>query len=155
MKMHMKCEEYDLEIDLTLLTPEEGGRMQGIRSGYRCTVDLAGSYWVTEFHLSDQNREWLNPGETDRVLVYTVVPNLMLEYLTWETPLLLREGGRLVGCGRVVEFLNLKKHAEQVKRQQEEQEKRRQEGEKSLSKASGPHLSTRPYTHKKKQRKNK
>ncbi len=152
MKAFMEREEYDLEIDLTLLKSEEGGRIHGIRSGYRCMVDITGTCWVTEFHFSDQNREWLNPGETGRVLVYTIVPNLMLEYLTSETPLLLYEGGRLVGRGRIVEFLNLKKHAEQIKQQQEEQAKRRQEEENNLLKVSIPHLSRRPYTHKKKQR---
>ncbi len=43
MKKCMKREEYDLEINLTVLKSEEGGGIYGIRSGYCCTVDSAGT----------------------------------------------------------------------------------------------------------------
>jgi hypothetical protein len=111
-------EEYDLEIDLTLLRTEDGGKPRGIRSGYRCLVDIAGSLCVSEFHFSDQDREWLNPGETARVLVWTTFPNLMLEHFTLETPLRLLEGYRLIGQGRIIKFLNLENHAKQWEEQQ-------------------------------------
>jgi hypothetical protein len=128
MQKYREREEYDLEIDLTLLTREEGGRMYGIRSGYRCVVAINRIWWTTEFHLSDQDREDLNPGETCKVLVYSIVPGLLLEHLTLETPLLLSEGGRIIGRGRILEFLNLEKHAEQVRQEniRHEEEVRRQ-----------------------------
>jgi hypothetical protein len=138
MSMPIDREAFDLAIDLTLLTPEhvspqEGGKTRPILSGYRCTVDLADSHWVTAFYLQD--RETLNPGETARALVQFSVPQLALEHLNRETILLLREGGRLVGRGRIVEFLSIEKNAAKY-RQREEEWARQQEERRAANAAA-------------------
>jgi len=113
-------EPYDIEVELTLFPPEEGGRNVGFPSTFNGPhLYFDHCEWLARFTLSD--RERLNPGETARVLVtFFYQPHALYGRLHLGTSFLLHEGYHAIGKGRILSLLNFEKHAEQAKRQAEE-----------------------------------
>lgn len=94
---------HDLKVELTLLTPEEGGRETGLPSMFtRLSLYLNGKQWTATFMLED--RDDLNPGETTRVFVKLDYyrPEEVIAKLHPEQPFLLCEDGRAIGRGRIL-----------------------------------------------------
>jgi translation elongation factor EF-Tu-like GTPase len=94
-----------VEAEITLLTPEEGGRRSAIRSGYRPNFrldhvdgEVRGTHDATIWlHGTDA----LSPGSTARARVYPHVPDSWSD-VTAGSRLELREGARVVGRAVVI-----------------------------------------------------
>lgn len=119
---HVYLGEYDMEVELTLFTPEEGGlisgfsRSQASPDGPRIYVD--GYECLAAFTLKD--REWLYPGETARAFVTVASPDKLIGKLFPNQHFLLRASQRPIGKGRVLSLLNLEKHAEETLKEKKE-----------------------------------
>jgi hypothetical protein len=116
---HTEFEQYDIEVELTLFTPEEGGRERGFSGEfYGPHIAFGGYEWLAHFTL--QNREALQPGETARAFVtFFFRPQDLLGKLQPGLPFLLHEGYHPIGTGRVLTILNFEQHAEEARRQEE------------------------------------
>jgi hypothetical protein len=101
--------DYDIEVELTLLTPEEGGRTKPLPSAFwfpHLLID--GSEWMAYFKLRD--REILQPGETARVFVVFASPELLQGRIYPEKHFRLHEAYHPIGQGRILTMLNFEKH---------------------------------------------
>lgn len=119
---HAYSGEYDIEVELTLFTPEERGWTSGLSQfqtspdGPRIYVD--GGEWLAVFTLKDC--EWLYPGETTHAFVTVTSPHKLIGKLFPGQHFLLRASQRPIGEGRVLSLLNLEKHAEETLQEEEE-----------------------------------
>ena len=91
----------EFESQVYVLTKEEGGRHNPFFDGYRPqfyfrTTDVTGS-----IHLSD-GTEMVMPGDNTEMRVELIAPIAMDEGLRFA----IREGGRTVGAGRVINIIN-------------------------------------------------
>lgn len=141
-------EQYDIEVELTLLTPDEGGRKKGLPLEFNGPhIYLDGKEWLAWFTLQD--REILNPGETARAFVtFFFRPQELIGRLQPDQEFLLHEAYHPIGKGRILSLLNFEKHAERAKQREEEGN--------NPSRTSG--ISSPPWPrekHKKKKRKNR
>lgn len=117
--------EYDIEVELTFFSSDEGGR----RTGLPVQSDFDGPRLYlegSEYHalLTLQDREWLMPGETARVFVTFSFPASLLGKLHPDQPFIVRKGYRPIGKGRILALLNFEKHVEETIRQEEERNAR-------------------------------
>lgn len=118
---YVSREEYDIEVELTLFSSDEGGRRAGLPvqsdfDGPRLYLD--GSEYHALFILQD--RERLMPGETARVFVTFGFSAHLLGKLYPGQPFLLREGYHPIGKGRILALLNVEKRAEETTRRDKE-----------------------------------
>lgn len=108
--------EYDMEVELTLFTPEEGGWISGL-SQFQASPDGPRLYvgrceYLAAFMLKDC--EYLYPGETTHAFVIVSSPHQLIGKLFPGQQFLLRASQRPIGRGRVLLLLNLEKHAEET-----------------------------------------
>lgn len=125
--------EYDMEVELTLFPPEEGGRKMGLPlqsdfDGPRIYFD--GEEWHAVFTLQD--REWLHPGETAQVFVNVVSPEYLIKKLFPGKSFLLRAAYRPIGKGHILSFLQFEKHAEEALQREKERNAQRSDPKKQL-----------------------
>lgn len=100
--------EYDIEVELTLLTPDEGGRERGLPSEFWFPhIFVDGNEWMAYFKLKD--RDALHPGETAHVFVVLASPEHLRGRLSPGKHFLLHEAYHPIGKGRVLAILNLEK----------------------------------------------
>jgi len=99
----------DVEVDLTFLPTEHGGRRGPARSGYRAQVYCAGHDWDAQQEFPDVSQ--VQPGETVCAYLTFLAPDQHVGRLRPGLPFLLREGQRVVGYGCVRRLLDLQHSA--------------------------------------------
>lgn len=107
-------EYYDIEVELTLLTPEEGGSQIGLYSWtHSHQIFLDDIHWVALYILPDYGT--LEPGETGCVFVQFLTPEALIGRLHPNKPFLLKaEYDRTIGKGVIIALLNVEKHAHEA-----------------------------------------
>jgi hypothetical protein len=109
--------EYDLEVEITSLTPEEGGR-EG-KYPWLTHYDhfgVGGAHWFARYDLQD--REDLKPGETARAFVtFPNYPRYLVTQLQPGKSFYLFAGPRIVGRGIILSLLHLEKHRAHARQQ--------------------------------------
>jgi translation elongation factor EF-Tu-like GTPase len=103
----------DIEVEMTFLTSEEGGRRTPARQGYRPQFYYDGHDWDAA-HTYIGTDEVL-PGQTVRAYLSFLSPDLQVGRINPGLEFLIREGSRTVARGRVLQVLELEKSAERVK----------------------------------------
>ncbi len=103
--------EYDIEVELTLFTPENGGYAHELPSGSMHEhFFIDGTRWIARYNLLD--REILYPGETARVFIsFPYHPEALLGRLYSGKPFLLKNS-TTIGEGIIIALLNFERHAE-------------------------------------------
>ena len=97
--------EPDVEVEITLLRTDEGGRTTPCRSGYRPPFYYDGQYWIA-FYVFPAD-DWIQPGDTVRALVTFLKPESHRGRLYPGKEFELREGSHLVARGRVTRLMSL------------------------------------------------
>jgi len=101
----------DAEARLTLLSTEEGGRLNPVFSDYRPQFHYDGHDWDALHLYPDVER--VNPGDTVRVILSFMSPAAHFGKLAVGTPFLIREGRQIVGYGAITKLLELEASAKQ------------------------------------------
>jgi len=96
---------YHVEAEVTFLRPEEGGRSNPVRSGYRGSFVRGGEYWDVE-HIYPDN-ETVEPGQTVRVLLEFMRPEAHWEELYEGMEFEVCEGPNVVARGRITKLIGL------------------------------------------------
>lgn len=99
----------DIEVEVTLLPTEHGGRQTPARSGYRPQFYYAGEDFDGQYRFLDCNE--VKPGETARAELAFLSPGLHVGRVYPGMVYLLREGNRVLGYGRVLRLLGLEQAA--------------------------------------------
>jgi translation elongation factor EF-Tu-like GTPase len=99
----------DLEVEMTFLRTEEGGRSTPAYSNYRPQFYYAGNDYGATFTLIDIDSA--NPGQTVRACLCVSAPDFLFGKIKEDSEFLVREGGRIVAKGRVLKILELEKNA--------------------------------------------
>ena len=94
-----------IEVELTFLPTEHGGRKTPARTGYRPQFYYAGEDWDAEHEYVGAGE--LKPGETAKALVTFFSPQYHAGRVFVGMPFLIREGNRVVGFGRVTQIMAL------------------------------------------------
>lgn len=97
----------DIEVELTFLPTEHGGRGCATQSGYRPQFYYAGHDWDAVHEYPDVTEA--SPGDTVRAYLAFLSPEDHVGRITPGMPFLVREGQRVVGYGSVVRILDLQK----------------------------------------------
>jgi translation elongation factor EF-Tu-like GTPase len=103
----------DIEVELNLLTTEEGGRRTRALSGYRPQFSYDGYDWDAIQDYGDV--EMVAPGETVVAYLQFLSPQCHVGKLYPGKEFLLREGSRVVGRGHVITVLHLEANAERAR----------------------------------------
>src|SRR4051812_44874783 len=100
----------DIEVEMTFLTAEEGGRHTPARQGYRPQFYYDGQDWDAA-HTYIGTDEVL-PGQTVRAYLTFVSPDRQVGRIHPGLEFLIREGSRTVARGRVLQVLELEQSAQ-------------------------------------------
>lgn len=103
----------DIEVELTFLTAEEGGRKTPAFSGYRPQFYYDGNDWDAEHNYPDI--EAVYPGQTVTAQLIFAAPHYHVGKLYSGKEFLIREGQKIVGKGIVTKILDLENSAERAK----------------------------------------
>lgn len=97
--------KYHIEAEVHFLTPEEGGRQDPVRRGYRPQFYYQGQNWdaIHEY----PGREEVKPGETVLALLSFLSPDQHRGRVRPGLTFQLREGEQVVGTGTVLRVLEL------------------------------------------------
>ncbi len=104
----------DVEVDLTFLPTEHGGRRGPARSGYRAQFYYGGRDWDAQHEYPDAPQ--VQPGETVRAYLAFLAPDQHVGRLRPGMPFLIREGQRVVGYGCIRRLLDLERSAAAVRK---------------------------------------
>jgi elongation factor Tu len=105
----------DMEVEMTFLRTEEGGRSTPAFSNYRPQFYYAGNDYGATFTFLET--ESANPGQTVRACLCVSAPDFLFGKINEKAEFLVREGFRIVAKGKVLKLLELEKNAaEAVKR---------------------------------------
>lgn len=99
----------DIEVEITFLPTEHGGRRSPAFSGYRPQFYYGGHDWEAHHEYPDVVQ--VNPGETVRAFLTFLSPDKHVGKVMPGMPFLIREGQRVVGYGCVRQILDLEKSA--------------------------------------------
>ena len=99
----------DIEVELTFLSTENGGRSKPAVTGYRPQFHYAGHDWDACHEYPDV--EEVNPGDTVRAYFSFLSPAAHFGAVQPGMPFLVREGQRTVGYGVVTRLLGLESSA--------------------------------------------
>jgi hypothetical protein len=94
-----KLRNPELEAEIYYLTPQEGGRQTAVFSGYRGQFYYDGRNWDAPQQFLD--KEMCSPGETVKVYLQTLSPHYHTGKFYIGKEFEVREGGRIVGKGKV------------------------------------------------------
>lgn len=94
-----------VEVQITYLPTEHGGKTQPVKSGYSPQFHIAGNDHVAQHEYPDVDQ--VNPGETVRAYLWFLRPTLVVGHIAPGAPFLLREGYKVVGYGSVVRIFDL------------------------------------------------
>ena len=94
-----------IEVELTFLTTQEGGRVNPVFSGYRPQFYYDGRDWdaIHEYIGTDR----VAPGETVKAYLNFLHPQYHVGKLSTGQEFLIREGSRTVAKGIITEILEL------------------------------------------------
>ncbi len=104
--------QRDIEVELTFLPPEHGGRSKPASSGYRAQFYYDGRDWDARHHYPDA--ELVEPGQKVRAFVAFLSPLEHIDRVYSGMGFLVREGNRTVGYGVIKGILDLPKSAEKA-----------------------------------------
>lgn len=98
----------EIKADVHFLASAEGGRTARIFSGYRPTFfwDGCEALGGNDGQLTLDGRDECNPGEDSIIRILFSQPELLPRTIRHGTTFTLREGGRIIGRGRVLQVLN-------------------------------------------------
>ncbi len=99
----------DIEVELTFLPPEQGGRRTPARSGYRPQFHYSGSDWDAVHTYPDA--ELVYPGQTVRAFLSLLSPEQHVGKLSPGMTFQCREGQRVIANGVVLKILELENSA--------------------------------------------
>jgi translation elongation factor EF-Tu-like GTPase len=99
----------DVEVDLTFLPTEHGGRRGPVRSGHRAQFYYGGHDWDVQHEYPDVSQ--VHPGETVRAYLTLLSPAQHVGKFRPGMLFLIREGQRVVGYGCVRRILDLENSA--------------------------------------------
>jgi translation elongation factor EF-Tu-like GTPase len=102
----------DIEVELTFLRTEEGGRAHPARNGYRPQFFYEGYDWDAEHEYIGV--EMVYPGQTVRAYLSFLSPHLVSGIESGEG-FLIREGTRTIARGKILRILDLEKSALEIK----------------------------------------
>jgi translation elongation factor EF-Tu-like GTPase len=89
------------EVELSFLTPEQGGRTRPFRTGYRPPFYYEGRYWDAFLHFETDG--WIEPGNTVRASVSFLTPEAHRDALFPGKEFELRDPpARTVARGRIL-----------------------------------------------------
>ena len=107
----------DIEVEMTFLRADEGGRSTPCYSGYRPQFYYDGRDSDAQHTYIDT--EMVNPGQTVRAYLSFFRPDYHFGKVKENMEFLIREGSRTVAKGKVLKILDLEKSAaEAVKKKQ-------------------------------------
>lgn len=101
----MRTQTYIIEVEMTFLATEDGGRSNPVRSGYRPQFYYDGQDWdaIHEYIGTD----FVMPGETVRAYLDFLSPQHHVGKLFVGQNFLIREGSRTVAKGHITEILEI------------------------------------------------
>jgi elongation factor Tu len=102
----------DIEVEITFLTPEDGGRHTPARQGYRPQFYYDGHDWDAAHTYI--GTEEVQPGQTVRAYLSFLSPHMQVGRNYPGLEFLIREGSRTVARGRVLQVLDLEQSARRV-----------------------------------------
>jgi translation elongation factor EF-Tu-like GTPase len=102
---HVSWPEH-IEVELTFLPTEHGGRQMPVTSGYRPQFDYGGDAWDAVHQYIDVDE--VKPGESAKARLSFLSPQSHVGRVFEGMPFLIREGNRVVGYGRVTRLLELR-----------------------------------------------
>jgi translation elongation factor EF-Tu-like GTPase len=101
----MYSHDPDVEAEITFLRTDEGGRKGYVLTGYRPQFFYKGEDHVAVQEFVDKERVY--PGETVRVRLYLLHPELLCDTLRVDDCFEIREGLRTVARGKITTILKL------------------------------------------------
>lgn len=104
----------DLEVQITFLKTEEGGRRTPARNGYRPQFYYDGTDWDAVHTYPD--KELVYPGETVRAYLSFLTPENHIGKLYPGMTFQCREGQRVIANGVVLKILELESPAKHPKK---------------------------------------
>lgn len=102
----------DVEAEVTYLPTEHGGRKGFVLSGYRPQFYFACQDYDALHEYPDVPKVY--PGETTRVFLTFLHPELLVGRLLPGKPFLIREGQRVLGYGTVTRIVQLEASAKRM-----------------------------------------
>lgn len=96
----------DIEVQVTLLSSEAGGRIGPVSSGYRPNHDFGIEGSTNDAVHEYPGVERLRPGECARALLWLAFPEAQHGRLYSGFEFTVQEGGRVVGKGKIIQVLN-------------------------------------------------
>jgi translation elongation factor EF-Tu-like GTPase len=109
VEKQMSHHVYNIEVDVTFLTAEQGGRKTPVFPGYRPQFYYDDHDWDALYDYGDVAQIAL--GQTVTLRVRLLSPHAHSGRLHPGTPFQLREGHRIVGHGHVTSILHLPPHS--------------------------------------------
>jgi translation elongation factor EF-Tu-like GTPase len=101
--------QRDIEVELTFIPTEDGGRRTPAFNNYRPQFYYAGHDWDAAHEYPDV--EQVNPGDTVRAFLCFLSPDEHLGKVNPGMAFLIREGQKIVGYGSVVRLIDLESSA--------------------------------------------
>ena len=99
----------DIEVELTFLPTEHGGRRTSVASGYRPQFYYGNNDWgAVHTYISVSE---VHPGDTVIAQLSFFTPTAHVGKIFEGMPFLIREGNQTVGYGRVLDVLDLEASA--------------------------------------------
>ncbi|MBK9940612.1 MAG: hypothetical protein IPP13_03190 [Kouleothrix sp.] len=108
----MNNRAHDIEAEITFLTTEQGGRKTPAFSGYRPQFYYDGHDWDAVHDYGDIAQ--VAPGQTVTAFLSFLSPEYHIDRLYPGKEFQLREGQRVIGCGRVTKILDLPESAQRA-----------------------------------------
>jgi elongation factor Tu len=99
----------DIEVELTLLPTEHGGRSKPAFNDYRPQFYYSGRDWDAPHEYPDTGR--VDPGDTARAYLCFLNPEQHVGKIRPGMAFLIREGQKIVGYGSVTRLIDLERSA--------------------------------------------
>lgn len=104
----------DIEVEMTFLTTEEGGRRTPTGSGYRPQFHYDDHDWDAIHEYIDVER--VMPGDTVKAYLAFLSPECHVGKLYVGQEFLIREGSRTIAKGRITRILELNESANRARK---------------------------------------
>ena len=95
----------NVEALVTFLPTEYGGKVDATRTGYRGQFHYGGSDWDAAYVFPDVDE--IEPGQTARVLLAFMSPQVHVGHVRAGMPFVLREGQKVVAYGSITSVIDL------------------------------------------------
>ena len=115
----MPHDPKDIEVEMTFLRTEEGGRQHPMFSGYQPQFYYDGTDSSARHNYIDV--KVVCPGQTVRAYLTFLSPDYHVGKISVGMEFLVREGARTIARGRILEILELEKSAAEAVRRKTQQ----------------------------------